>query len=249
MEVIIIGSGTAIPTLRRASPSVFLRIANKNLLVDSGSGTMRRLLEAQIDYLQIDYLFYTHLHPDHTIDFISFLFAYKNPANLRKNDLKVIGPVGFKNFYEKIVKLYGNWITPQDYNLSITEVLEDEIEFDNWRLKTKPIIHSENSVGYRFEIDGKSMTISGDTDYCPAIVELANEADLLILECAFPDEIKVEGHLTPAFAARIANESNCKKLLLTHFYPLCDNYDIESQCKHLFKGNLLIAEDLMRLTI
>ncbi|MEW6095146.1 MAG: ribonuclease Z [bacterium] len=249
MEVIIIGSGTAIPTLKRASPAVFLKIANKNILVDSGSGTMRRLLEAQIDYLQIDYLFYTHLHPDHTIDFVSFLFAYKNPANLRKNDLKVIGPAGFKNFYEKLIKLYGDWITPQSYNLSITEVLENKIKFDDWTLNTKPIIHSENSVGYRFEMDGKSVTISGDTDYCPAIVELAKETDLLILECAFPDEIKVEGHLTPAFAAKIANESNCKKLLLTHFYPLCDNYDIQNQCKKQYKGEFLLAKDLMRLQI
>lgn len=250
MEIIIIGSGTAIPTLKRASPSIFLKIANKNLLIDSGSGTMRRLLDAQIDYLQIDYLFYTHLHPDHTIDFASFLFAYKNPANLREKDLRVIGPVGFKKFYEQIIFLYGDWIIPQSYNLILTEVWEDDIEFDTYRLKTKPILHSENSVGYRFETqDGKSITISGDTDYCPQIVELAKDTDLLILECAFPDEIKIEGHLTPSFAAKIANESNCKKLLLTHFYPLCDNYDIQSQCKKHYIGKFLLAEDLMKLQV
>lgn len=250
MEVIIIGSGTSIPTLRRAAPSTFLKIGDKNLLIDTGSGTIRRLLDAKIDYLQIDYLFYTHLHPDHTIDFPSFLFAYKNPANLRKSDLQVIGPIGFKDFYIKFTKIYGDWIIPQDYNLSIIEVFEDEIQFDNWKLKTKPIIHTENSVGYRFETqDGKSVTISGDADYCPAIIELAKDTDLLILECAFPDEIKVEGHLTPTFAAKIANESNCKNLLLTHFYPLCDNYDLQYQCKKLYKGNLILAEDLMKLEI
>lgn len=250
MEVIIIGSGTAIPTLKRASPAIFLRIANKNLLIDSGSGTLRRLLEAEIDYLQLDYLFYTHLHPDHTIDFASFLFAYKNPANLRKNNLDVIGPVRFKDFYKKLINLYGDWIIPQSYNLSLTEVFENEIKFEHWTLKTKPILHSENSVGYRFETqDGKSVTISGDTDYCPAVIELANETDLLILECAFPDEIKVEGHLIPAFAAKIANESKCKKLLLTHFYPLCEDYDLQNQCQKIYKGNLLLATDLMKLKI
>ncbi len=250
MELIIIGSGTAIPTLKRASPSIFLKIANKNLLIDSGSGTIRRLLEAPIDYLQIDYLFYTHLHPDHTIDFASFLFAYKNPANLREKDLRVIGPVGFKKFYEQLISLYGDWIIPQSYNLILTEVWEDDIEFDTYRLKIKPILHSENSVGYRFETqNGKNVTISGDTDYCPQIIELAKDTDLLILECAFPDEIKVEGHLTPFYAAKIANESNCKKLLLTHFYPLCDNYDIQSQCKKQYKGEFLLAEDLMKLQI
>jgi len=250
MEVTIIGSGTAIPSLKRASPAIFLKIGPKNLLIDSGSGTLRRLLEAEIDYLQIDYFLYTHFHPDHTLDFISFLFAYKNPANLRKNDLGVIGARGFRDFYKKLTHLYGDWITPQSYNLSITEVFENEIKFDNWTLKTKPLRHSENSVGYRFETaDSKSITISGDTDYCPQIIELARETDLLILECAFPDEIKVEGHLTPSFAAKIATEANCKHLLLTHFYPLCENYDLQNQCQKIYKGNLLLAEDLMRLNI
>lgn len=194
--------------------------------------------------------FYTHLHPDHTIDFVSFLFAYKNPANLREKDLQVIGPVGFKKFYEQLISLYGDWIIPQSYNLILTEVWEDDIEFDTYRLKTKPILHSENSVGYRFETqNSKSVTISGDTDYCSQIIELAKDTDLLILECAFPDEIKVEGHLTPSFAAKIANESNCKKLLLTHFYPLCDNYDVQSQCKKQYIGELILAEDLMKLQI
>jgi len=250
MEIIIIGSGTAIPTLKRASPAIFLKIENTNMLIDSGSGTIRRLLDAQIDYLQIDYLFYTHLHPDHTIDFASFLFAYRNPGNLRKSDLNVIGPVGFKNFYAKLTEIYGDWISPIDYNISISEVVENEIKFNNWTLKTKPIIHSENSVGYRFETqEGKSVTISGDTDYCAQIIELAKDTDLLILECAFPDEIKVEGHLTPTFAAKIANESNCKKLLLTHFYPICDNYDLQHQCEKLYKGKLILAKDLMKLEI
>ncbi|MEW6607804.1 MAG: MBL fold metallo-hydrolase [bacterium] len=250
MEIIIIGSGTAIPTLKRASPAIFLKIENQNILIDSGSGTLRKLLEAQLDYLEIDYLLYTHLHPDHTIDFVSFLFACKNPVRLRENDLKVIGPVGFKDFYDRLLKVYGDWIIPQSYNLFLTEVRDNEIEFDNWRLKTMPIIHSENSVGYRFQTkNGKSVTISGDTDYCPQIVKLAQNTDLLILECAFPDEIKVEGHLTPYFAAKIARESNCKKLVLTHFYPLCDDYDLAEQCKKHYSGEFLLSEDLMRLNL
>jgi ribonuclease BN (tRNA processing enzyme) len=107
-------------------------------------------------------------------------------------------------------------------------------------------------VGYRFELaDRKSLVISGDTDYCQNIVDLSAEADLLVLEYSFPDGKKVEGHLTPSLAGRIGKESSCKNLLLTHLYlyPLCDQPDILSQCRQTFKGEAVVAEDLMRFKI
>jgi ribonuclease BN (tRNA processing enzyme) len=110
--------------------------------------------------------------------------------------------------------------------------------------------HISESVGYRIEFkDGKSMAISGDTDYCQNIIDLALEVDLLVLECSFPDGKKVEGHLTPSLAGKIALESRCKKLLLTHLYPICDQFDILSQCRQVYQGQIILGEDLMRIKI
>lgn len=52
-----------------------------------------------------------------------------------------------------------------------------------------------------------------------------------------------------AFAGRIARESNCKKLVLTHFYPICGDYDISGQCKEEFNGEVVLAEDLMTIEV
>jgi len=110
--------------------------------------------------------------------------------------------------------------------------------------------HISESVGYRIEFkDGRSIAISGDTDYCRNIVDLASEVDLLILECSFPDGKKVEGHLTPSLAGRIGLESRCKRLLLTHLYPICDQFDILKQCEQVYKGEIILGEDLMRIKI
>ena len=110
--------------------------------------------------------------------------------------------------------------------------------------------HISESVGYRIEFNnGKSLAVSGDTDYCKNIIDLAFQVDLLVLECSFPDEKKVEGHLTPSLAARIGLESNCKKLLLTHFYPACDQIDILEQCRQIYKGEVTLGEDLMKMKI
>ncbi len=110
--------------------------------------------------------------------------------------------------------------------------------------------HISESVGYRIEFkDGKSMTVSGDTDYCQNIIDLGQQVDLLVLECSFPDERKVEGHLTPSLAGKIALESQCRKLMLYHLYPICDQYDILAQCRQVYQGEVLLAEDLMKVKI
>jgi ribonuclease BN (tRNA processing enzyme) len=36
---------------------------------------------------------------------------------------------------------------------------------------------------------------------------------------------------------------------LTHFYPICDEYDIVTPCRKVFDGELILAEDLMRLSV
>jgi len=88
---------------------------------------------------------------------------------------------------------------------------------------------------------------SGDTDFSNNLVTLANEADLLICESALPDELKANGHLTPSLAGKTAAMANVKKLILTHFYPECDEVDIEKQCRKTYGGELILAEDLMKI--
>jgi ribonuclease BN (tRNA processing enzyme) len=76
-ELIIIGSGTGIPSLRRGSPSLVLLSDSTKLLIDSGPGALRKMLEVGITYQDIDILLYTHIHPDHVSDLVHFLFACK----------------------------------------------------------------------------------------------------------------------------------------------------------------------------
>jgi ribonuclease BN (tRNA processing enzyme) len=96
---------------------------------------------------------------------------------------------------------------------------------------------------------GKAVAYSGDTDYCPNLILLAREVDLLILECSFPDDRKVEGHLTPSLAGRVAREAGCKRLLLTHFYPPCDDCDVKGAVESQYSGTVIVAEDVMKLAI
>ena len=109
--------------------------------------------------------------------------------------------------------------------------------------------HSEGAIGYRFELNDKIFVYSGDTDFCEGIIALSRNADVLLLECSFPDEMKVKGHLTPSEAGKIASKAEVDRLILTHLYPPCDEVDILEVCRREFDGEIKLAEDLMRVEI
>ena len=61
--------------------------------------------------------------------------------------------------------------------------------------------------------------------------------------------MKVDGHLTPSLAGRVARETHCKRLVLTHFYPPCDSHDLAGVVKEQYGGDVILAEDLMRIVV
>jgi ribonuclease BN (tRNA processing enzyme) len=236
--------------LWRASPGLLLISESSIVLIDSGSGALRKMLEVGITYRDIDILLYTHIHPDHISDLVPILFACKYADLPRKKDLLCMGGPGFKDYFEKLKGGHAPWIEARSYRLKIKETTQRPFLFHDLKISSKPMAHLPESVGYRIEFkDGKSTAVSGDTDYCRNIVELAFQVDLLVLECSFPDGQKVEGHLTPSLAGRIALESHCKRLLLTHLYPICDQFDILNQCRQVYQGQIILGEDLMRIGI
>jgi len=208
------------------------------------------MLEVGITYRDIDILLYTHIHPDHISDLVPILFACKYADLPRKKNLLCMGGRGFGDYFGKLKGVHAPWIEARSYRLKIKETAQRPFLFRDLKIFSKPMAHLPESVGYRIEFkDGKSVAISGDTDYCRNIVDLAFNVDLLVLECSFPDGQKVEGHLTPSLAGKIAMESHCKRLLLTHLYPICDQFDILNQCRQVYQGQIVLGEDLMRIEI
>jgi ribonuclease BN (tRNA processing enzyme) len=254
MEVIILGSGTSVPVAQRASPSVAITLDGHLILIDIGPGTIRQLAIAGLAYQDIDYIVISHFHPDHTADLIHFFFATRYPPVLEeRKPFTIIAPKGFDQFLELLKKPYGRWLDLPDRLLSTEELKtgqKDSREFDGFTIYSAPVNHTPQSLGFRIEDSaGKSIAYSGDTGYCEEIVELAKGADLLILECSFPDGEAIAGHLTPSEAGHIATRAGIKKLLLTHFYPEILTTDIEAQCRKTYQGDLVLATDFMSLAV
>jgi ribonuclease BN (tRNA processing enzyme) len=254
ITVTILGSGTCVPSLKRSSCSVLMQIGTSRLLFDSGPGTMRRLLEADTTIFDLTCIFYSHFHPDHTAELVPLLFATKYPDSTRRQKpLTIAAGPGFTDFLSGLKAVYGTWI---DLNPGLLEILEfdnisgDSRRFKDFTIKSTPVEHNEESVAYRItSAGGHSIVYSGDTDYSENLIDLAKNADLLVCESAMPDSMQAKGHLTPSLAGEIAARSGARKLVLTHFYPECDQVDIEQECRKTYSGPLIIAEDLLRINI
>ena len=254
IRVTVLGSGTCVPSLVRSSCSILMHVGDRQLVFDSGPGTMRRLLEAGTDIYRVDYLFYSHFHPDHTAELVPFLFANKYPDPLRRRRLlTIVGGPGLKGFIAGLESVYGHWIQLAAGMVELVELDENRprgLAGEGFTATAAPVAHNPESVAFRIETpSGCSVVYSGDTDYSDRLVALSRQAGLLICESAVPDEQKVSGHLTPALAGEIAAAAEVQRLMLTHFYPACDDTDMAAQCRRSYQGPLILAEDLMTVMV
>ncbi len=252
--ITILGSGTCVPSLKRSSCSVLIQTGELNLLFDSGPGTMRRLLEADTTIFDLNYIFYSHFHPDHNAELVPLIFATKYPdGNRRQTPLTIIASKGFADFYARLKNVYGKWIELSPDLLKFFELentSRDLLRFKEFAVESAPVEHNEESLAYRItSSSGSSVVYSGDTDYSENLIDLSQKADVLICESALPDNMRVKGHLTPSVAGEIATKARIGKLILTHFYPECDQVDIEQECRKTYSGPLTIAQDLLRIEI
>ena len=192
LSVTILGSGTCVPSLQRSACSVLLKIGSQRLLFDSGPGTMRRLLEAGTSIHDVSHLFYSHFHPDHSAELVPFIFATKYPDEARRRiPLTVIGGRGLLNFYRGLKQVYGGWIELSPGKLHLLELdntRRDKLRLEDFDVHSVPVVHNPESIAYRItSAGGRSVVYSGDTDYSEALVELAQDADVIVF--IYRDEV------------------------------------------------------------
>lgn len=248
MKLIVLGSGNFFPNKARNHSAYFLKLGKKNLLLDCGSGTFLQMARTGLDYKKIDHFLITHFHCDHVNDLAAFLLAAQNDPAFKKNGLSIIGPHGMNSYYSYLMMMYP-FLLKENFEVQIKEVREDHLHFEDFTVKATVVKHTDNSLAYRIEQGKKSLVYTGDTGYCQSIVALAENADILIAECADLKKQKPESHLSPESAAQIAKEANVKKLVLSHLPPTAKEKEIVKRTKKVFKGTIIVAKDFMKLQV
>ena len=252
MEITVVGSGTVVPRLHRRQSCVVVRAGVETLVFDLGSGAVRGMLHSDLDPFDVDRIYFSHFHPDHTVDVVPLLFAIKYGAREeRTRPLYVTGPEPFLQFWGSLLEVWGEWMAG-DYATLVSELpieCPSPIDLAGCLVSWAPAEHRPESIAYRLDGDRGAFVYTGDTEYSQSVVDLARGAHTLLIECSFPDDAPVPGHLTPSGVARIARESGVGRVVLTHLYPAVDNASLVSEVQRNFDGEILVAEDGLKFTV
>ncbi len=246
LSVTVLGSGTCTPSTKRGHPANLVHFGSYRYLVDSGSGTIRRLVENGVRPVDLDALFYSHIHVDHVGDLFPILFTLRNAyGQTRKRPLQVHGPPGFCRFFDHLAAVFPDCADNKHFTTHVVEMDSSPLTLPGGlRVQAFPMAHLEPSVGYRFTApSGQSVAITGDTDVCPGLEQLVAGVDLVVAECSTPDDLKVAGHLSPTPLGEVCEAAGVRAVVLTHLYPPCDEVDVQEAVRRVFHGEVHVAED------
>lgn len=271
LAVQLLGTGNPYPNLERRGPAALVIDDGSRWLVDCGEGVLGQLLATGYSLADIDRVLLTHHHSDHTVGFPAFALGSWTSGRKR---LFLAGPPGTARMWSLYREMFDRDI---DYRVGLgwpREAMEPAVTevTDGWAysdgglsVQARNVDHvGPDCVAYRFERDGHSVVISGDTAYCRQIVELATGADVLVNNCSVskppesgkPDGVgwgalraKLSDHVcTPRDAARIAREAGVRTLVLTHMQPGTDPGYVRAEVRGAgFDGETIVGEDLLTI--
>ncbi len=269
--VTLLGTGNPRPSPNRFGPSILVQAGDQRLLFDCGRGASIRLYQLKV--AQIDGLFLTHLHSDHTVGIPDLWLT--SWVMGRKEPFRVWGPTGTKQMMGDLQKAYSfdihmrrdvdEKLPAEGVAVSASDI-QPGVVYEKAGVKVTAFLVDHGPVqpafGYRVDFNGHSVVLSGDTRYSESLIRAAKGTDVLIHEVIdtkayaalknsmTPEErAKVIAHHTTAEqAGTVFTKVSPKLAVYSHIVPP-DVPDLVAQTRKTYSGRLEVGEDLMTIRI
>jgi len=146
-EITILGSGSALPTLKKRPTSQLVHYSNKYFLIDCGEGTQVQLRKAKVSFLKISHIFISHLHGDHYFGLVGLISSMHLLG--RVADLHVYAPAELHEIIQ--IQLRASY-TQLRYKLVFHELSSKDsekiFEDKNLEVHTIPLKHKILTNGF-----------------------------------------------------------------------------------------------------
>lgn len=248
------GTGSPLPSRERAAACTVVIAGGKLFVFDMGGGSGNNLSLMGMPLDKIAGVWLTHLHSDHFEGLGPFTLQ-RWAGSSAKTPLQVFGPEGVMEITEGLNAVYridstyriahhGEAVVPQSgFGMTGAAVSPGVVyDTDGIKITAFAVDHDpiKPALGYRVDWHGKSVTISGDTAFTPALAAAAKDSDLFVSELLSQRMVKIlestsrkvgnpnrakifsdiqNYHISPEQAADVANAANVGMLAFTHIVP------------------------------
>lgn len=149
LSVLILGSGSALPTISANQTAQLVRCGEQSFLMDCGEGTQIELRRNKVKMQKIDQVFISHLHGDHFFGLVGLLSTMHLLG--RTKELQVFGPKGLQEIVEIQFKNAGSHLS---FEMQFYEVTEGgKVVYENSKIviSSIPLKHRIPCYGFLFQ--------------------------------------------------------------------------------------------------
>lgn len=142
LSVTFLGTGGSVPSARRSTASVLVSRGGERLLFDCGEGTQRQM-QRSLGLVQLDEIYLTHFHADHTLGLPGLLKTYD--LTDREPPLTVYGPKGLREVYAMMKPLIGRLC----FDVELVELEPGQpVVREDYEIQPFEAAHSVRANGY-----------------------------------------------------------------------------------------------------
>jgi ribonuclease BN (tRNA processing enzyme) len=239
VKITVLGGCGAWPTAGQACSGYLVEHEGFCLVLDPGYATFPQLL-THTAAEQVDAILISHGHPDHCADLNPLLRARAlgeaRPAALPVHTLP--GAV------DAVLALDNPRMLADAYSLREFSA-GDRFEVGPFQVDTWALPHFVPNAGLRLTAHGRVLAYTGDTGPSADIAVMARDADVLLAEATFPDQVPDASDARFLSTARQAGEhaaqADANRLILTHLWPGTDPAAARVAARRAYRAELDVA--------
>lgn len=232
-----------------------MQVGSQRLVFDGGTG-LRVLGQAMMSQLPIEaHLFFTHFHWDHIQGFPFFV-----PAFVKGNQFHLYGAIAPNG--DTIEQRLHNQMLQPNFPIPL-EIMQADLQFHTLTvgqplqlgevtINTANLSEEDEAVGYRVTWHNHTATYISTTESFSSqltqnVLDLAQNANLLIIDALHPQQNTTGEYASWQEAVNIAKTAQVGKLVISHHDPLHTDEFLDHVKDHIslaLEGGMIAYEGL-----